>query len=89
MRVRYLGSGSGEGGSPTVFATDRGTLIIQGYKVTDRQALADIGEVPGHEDFVEIPIELLEFVNNPLGVDPRRNRQRKTSTEGRPPLEES
>lgn len=86
MRVKYLGSGSGEGGSPTIFATDRGTLGVQGYVITDPQALSDIGEIPEGETVVEIPRELLRFVDEPLHVDPRRNRQRATSTER---LEES
>jgi hypothetical protein len=82
MRVKYLGSGSGEGGSPTLFATDRDTLVVQGYIIKDRQTLADIGEIPEGETVVEIPRELLRFVDEPLQVDPRRNRQRATSTEG-------
>lgn len=89
MRVRYLGSGSGEGGSPSVFETDHGTLIMQGYRVTDRQALSDLGEIPDHETVVEIPRELLRYVEEPLATDPRKNRQRATSTEGQPPLEEN
>lgn len=84
MRVRYLGSGSGEGGSPTLFATGRDTLAVQGYVITDPQALCDIGEVPAGEAVVEIPRELLRFAGEPLQVDPRRNRQRATSTEGQP-----
>lgn len=38
--------------SPTLFATDRTdrmTYIAQGWKVTDPQALADVGDAPDHE----------------------------------------
>lgn len=50
--------------SPTLFATDRGdpvTYIVQGWKVTDPQALADIGHVPDHETLTEIPEEVLKY----------------------------
>lgn len=52
MRAQFLGKDpdSQEGQSPTLFATDRtdrATYIVQGWKVTDPQALADIGPVSG------------------------------------------
>jgi hypothetical protein len=64
MRARFLGKDpkSQEGQSPTLFATDRGdrvTYIAQGWKVTDRQALADVGDVPDHETLIEIPEDVL------------------------------
>ncbi|GAA2862679.1 hypothetical protein [Nonomuraea rubra] len=86
MRVKYLGSGSGEGGSPTLFATDRGTILVQGYIVTDPQALSDIGEIPEGETVVEITQDILRFADEPLTTDPRNNRQRATSTEGQEAL---
>lgn len=52
------------GESPTLYATDRTerkTCIAQGWKVTDPQALADIGPVPEHETLAEIPEEVLMF----------------------------
>ena len=54
MRARFLGKDpeSQVGQSPTLFATDRTdrvTYIAQGWKVTDPEALADIGPVPEHE----------------------------------------
>ena len=60
MRAQFLGKDpeSQEGHSPTLFATDRAdrvTYIAQGWKVTDPQALADIGSVPDHETLIEIP----------------------------------
>ena len=50
--------------SPTLFATDRTdrkTFLVQGWKVTDRSALADVGTIPGHEDIVEVPVDILEM----------------------------
>jgi len=66
VRIRFLGRdpASAEGDSPALFATDRTdrvTCIAQGWKVTDPQALADIGPVPDHETLIEIPEEVLKF----------------------------
>jgi hypothetical protein len=66
MRARFLGVDpeSSEGDSPTLFTTDRAdrvTYIAQGWKVTDPQALADIGPVPEHETLIEIPEDVLKM----------------------------
>jgi hypothetical protein len=37
------------------------TYIAQGWKVTDPQALADVGGVPDHEGLVEIPEDVLKM----------------------------
>ena len=29
--------------------------------MTDGDALADVGDIPGHEDIVEVPVEILEM----------------------------
>ena len=66
MRAQFLGKDpeSQVGQSPTLFATDRTdrvTYIAQGWKVTDPQALADIGDVPDHETLIEIPEDVLKM----------------------------
>ncbi|GAA2237010.1 hypothetical protein GCM10010413_41990 [Promicromonospora sukumoe] len=66
MRARFLGKdpNSETDNSPTLFATDRTdrkTFLVQGWKVTDGDALADVGTIPGHEDIVEVPVEILEM----------------------------
>lgn len=66
MRAQFLGKDpeSNEGNSPTLFATDRAdrvTYIAQGWKVTDPQVLADIGEVPDHEAIIEIPEDVIKM----------------------------
>lgn len=66
MRAAFLGKDpeSQEGQSPTLFATDRTdrvTYIAQGWKVTDPQALADVGDVPDHETLIEIPEDVLKM----------------------------
>jgi hypothetical protein len=74
MRARFLGKdpSSQEGQSPTLFATDRTdrtTYIVQGWKVTDPEALADVGTVPGNETLIEVPEEVLKMFT-------RSNRER-------------
>lgn len=71
MRVRFLGTDSQNGGSPTAYETDRGTLVVRGYRITDEQALADLGDIPEGEIDIEIPRELLRFFSNPMTEDPR------------------
>lgn len=66
MRARFLGVDpqSSEGDSPTLFATDRAdrvTYIAQGWKVTDPDVLADVGDVPDHEALIEIPEDVLRM----------------------------
>jgi hypothetical protein len=37
------------------------TYIAQGWQVTDPEALAAIGPVPGHGTLIEIPEDVLKF----------------------------
>lgn len=46
---------------PTVFATDRGTVVVQGSIVTDAAALAELA-LPSGETAVEVPSWLLPEV---------------------------
>jgi hypothetical protein len=71
MRVRFLGTDSQGGHSPTLYETSRGTLVVRRYAITDAQALADLGEVPAGELDIEIPRELLRFADHPMTEDPR------------------
>lgn len=47
----------GPGSCPTVYRTDRNTLVVQGYTVASDSVDID---VPAGEQLVEIPVELLE-----------------------------
>lgn len=60
MRLTFLGSTSNNGGSPTLFGTDRDTYLVQGWKVLDSAALAELN-LPEHETVVEVPKALLGF----------------------------
>jgi hypothetical protein len=64
MKVTFVGGESGPEGSPCVWATDRHTLIVQGFPVTDTEALAAMN-IPGHETCVEIPRDLVRHIPVP------------------------
>jgi hypothetical protein len=52
-------SGCRDGNCPTVYRTNRGTFVVQGYAVTPEQAGVDL---PAGELLVEIPPDLLAGV---------------------------
>ncbi|KIQ61558.1 hypothetical protein TR51_19605 [Kitasatospora griseola] len=54
MLVRKLISSCDDGDCPTLYGTDRGTLLVQGETPADHGLT-----LPGHETVVEIPIELI------------------------------
>jgi hypothetical protein len=57
--VEIAASTCGGGPScPTVHATDRGTIAVQGYVIDDPEALSVL-ELPPGEGVVEIPVALL------------------------------
>ena len=64
MKLTFLGTSSENGQSPTFFATDRGTYVVQGWKIADAEALAQL-DIPEHEAAVEIPAELLRYAPRP------------------------
>lgn len=61
MKLTFLGGDSGPNGSPRAYATDRGTFVLQGYKVEDPETLGQL-RIPGHETVIEIPAELLKYL---------------------------
>lgn len=65
LELTFLGTTSQGGHCPTLFATNRGTVIAQGKIVTDPDALKTVaGTYAGlgpDETLVEIPVELLRF----------------------------
>jgi hypothetical protein len=56
MQLTKLAGCSG-GTCPAVYATDRGTYVVQGAIVTDPDALSAVS-LPDHETLVEVPAEL-------------------------------
>ena len=63
MQLTFLGTTSNSGSCPNLYATDRGTYVVQGARITDPEALATLRErgLPDHETAVEIPAALLKF----------------------------
>ncbi|MEV8632731.1 hypothetical protein AB0395_13830 [Streptosporangium sp. NPDC051023] len=62
MRLRFLGSTSEAGACPSLYETDRGTIVVQGLRVVDTEALSDLRHVLEGETAVEVPRELLSDI---------------------------
>lgn len=64
MKIEFLGTTSTGGHCPSAFKTDRGTYLVQGERVTDPDALAEVRRrgLPDHETIVEIPAGLIKFL---------------------------
>lgn len=65
MRLRYLGktAGSEDDQCEALYATDRGSFVVQGKIITDPQALADVHYIAADETVVEVPIDVLRLVD--------------------------
>ncbi|MEV6758462.1 hypothetical protein [Streptomyces sp. NPDC051214] len=61
MQLRFLGKNSTPGDSPTLYASDEDTYVIQGWKVFANDLLMQL-EVRQGETAVEVPIELFEHL---------------------------
>ncbi|RCG29447.1 hypothetical protein DQ384_20610 [Sphaerisporangium album] len=72
MRLRFLGSTSEAGACPSLYETDRGTIVVQGLTLTDPDARADLRDVLDGESAVEVPRALLVEVARTVlsGRDP-------------------
>jgi hypothetical protein len=64
MRLRLVGTSSGHTGCPALYATDRGTYVVQGKLVTDAEAIADLVDLRQDEFYVEVPAALLRFAQD-------------------------
>jgi hypothetical protein len=62
MRLTLIGKDpeSNPTGSPTVYRTDRNTWVVQGWTLTDHDALAQM-DIPAMESAVEIPDRMIAF----------------------------
>lgn len=62
MRLTLVGKDpqSNPTGSPTVYRTDRGSWVVQGWVVTEPEALAQMA-IPDGETAVEIPDRMIAF----------------------------
>ncbi|MGG2458281.1 hypothetical protein ACO0M4_00345 [Streptomyces sp. RGM 3693] len=55
MEVTVLATSCDKKDCPTIYKTDRNTLLVQGATPTDHGL-----RIPAHETLVEIPLELLQ-----------------------------
>jgi hypothetical protein len=64
VKLTHLATESGKSGCPSFFATDRGTYVVQGWRIDDAEALAELSErgLPDHETAIEIPAALVRAI---------------------------
>ncbi|MFF1450205.1 hypothetical protein ACFVYF_19000 [Streptomyces sp. NPDC058274] len=63
MKLRFLGKNSAGGDCPTLYATDRDTYLVQGWRVLANDLLMQL-DVPEGHTVVEVPTELFEHLEN-------------------------
>jgi hypothetical protein len=61
MKLTFLGKDSTPNDSPTLYATDRDTYVVQGYVITDPETLGQM-RIPDGETAVEIPKRLMKYL---------------------------
>ncbi len=61
MKLRFLGKTSTPKESPTLYATDQDSYVVQGWIVTDAATLARL-TVPDDDALVEVPAALLDHL---------------------------
>ncbi len=61
MKLRFLGKNSTPGDSPTLYASDRESYVVQGWKVFANDVLMRL-DVPDGQTVVEVPTELFEHL---------------------------
>jgi hypothetical protein len=61
VRLRFLGKHSSPGNSPTLWATDTGQYVIQGFGL-DPDTLDQVGDVPPGELVIRVPRELMRYL---------------------------
>ncbi|SHN24029.1 hypothetical protein [Streptomyces yunnanensis] len=70
MQLRFLGKNSNVGECPTLYATDRDTYLVQGWRIYANDLLMQL-DIPEGETAVEVPTELFEHLEKdglPSGV---------------------
>jgi hypothetical protein len=58
VKLRYVTGACKDGPCPTVYETDRGTFVVQGFVIENPEALGALQLPPG-ETAVEVPKDLL------------------------------
>ncbi|WP_405593150.1 hypothetical protein [Streptomyces sp. NBC_01092] len=61
MKLRFLGKNSTPGDSPTLYASDKDSYVVQGWKIYAQDLLMQL-DVPEGQTAVEVPTELFEHL---------------------------
>lgn len=61
MKLRFLGKNSTPGDSPTLYASDQDSYVVQGWRVFANDLLMRL-DVPNGHTVVEVPTELFEHL---------------------------
>jgi hypothetical protein len=61
VKITFLGKDSTPNDSPALYETDRETFLVQGYVVTDPEALSQL-PIPEGETVVEVPKRLMKYL---------------------------
>jgi hypothetical protein len=61
MTLRFLGKVTESGNSPTLYAADQDTYVVQGWVVKDPETLAQLA-LPEGETAVIVPKELMNYL---------------------------
>jgi len=61
VKLTFLGKSSESGESPTLYATDRDTYVVQGYRVTEAEILSTLNLAAG-DTVVEVYARLFAFL---------------------------
>ncbi|REK89891.1 hypothetical protein DY245_13240 [Streptomyces inhibens] len=61
MKLRFLGKNSTPGDSPTLYASNQDSYVVQGWKVYAQGLLMQL-DVPDGQTVVEVPTELFEHL---------------------------
>jgi hypothetical protein len=67
MRLTYLGKETQGGNSPTLWETDDGHYVIQGFML-DPEALSQIGDIPDGEAVIRVPRQLMRHLKEAHGA---------------------
>jgi len=61
MKLTFLGKDSTPNDWPTLYETDRDSYVVQGWIVTDAEALSQM-KIPDGETVVEVPKRLMKYL---------------------------
>jgi hypothetical protein len=67
MRLTFLGKDTQGGNSPTLWETDDGQYVIQGFTL-DAEALGQVGAVPDGEAIIRVPKKLMRHLKEAHGA---------------------